>query len=194
MPQAEGPPAVRRCCRRRFRPREPVDPPEDRTDESTLRQNKDDDTELPQAVRLVGYVAAGAALVASPFLLIAGLKVRRRRRRRTSGPTADRIDGGWSEVLDAATDWGAATSPKVTRQETALELASGFPATSPQAVAVAMDAKVFGQEVPTDEDVAEMWRQVSVLLKDMRGTLSPWRRLRGFLSVKSLRSRRRSRP
>ncbi len=163
-------------------PQEPVDPPEDETDEAN---NRDEELEIPQVVRVMAYVLGGGILLATPFLLIAAAKSRRRTRRRSRGSTAHRIDGGWSEVMDATTDWGVATRPRVTRQETAGDLQTEFPETSPVVLARQIDAKVFGFGDPTDDDVARMWHQVDEVLAGMRGSMSRWRRVRGFLSMKS---------
>ena len=163
-------------------PHERVDPPKDETDQAN---NRDEDLLIPQAVRVLAYILGGGILLATPFLLIAGAKSRRRTRRRNHGSTAYRIDGGWSELMDATTDWGVATRRRVTRQETAGDLQTEFPGSSPVMLARQIDAKVFGLGNPTDDDVAEMWRQVDEVLAGMRGSMSRWRRVRGSVSMKS---------
>ena len=174
-------------------PEEPVDPPEDRTDESKTTEKEDDVRELPEVVRIAGYVAAGGAALAAPFLAIALLKKRRRLRRRLSGRTADRISGGWEEVMDTATDLGVTTPARVTRQESARDLAATFTASAPVAVAERMDAHVFGQSDPSPDDVDEMWRQVDELRVGMSRSVHPVRRVRAAVSPRSLVQARRSR-
>lgn len=177
-------------------PQEPVDPPEDRTDDSSTRERDDPDRELPPAVRIAGYVVGAGALVASPFVAIVLLKRRRRLRRRHAGRTADRISGGWDEVVDAAADLGIRTPARLTRQESARGLAATFstsdPAAGPVAVAERMDAHVFGHGDPSQDDVAEMWRQVDELRHGMSRSVHPLRRVRAVVSPRSLLAGRRS--
>ena len=174
-------------------PEEPTDPPEDQTDESRSTDRDDDGPVVPAGVKVVGYVLGGTALLASPFAAIVLLKRRRRARRRGTGRTADRISGGWAEVVDTARDLGVAGPARVTRQETARDLAATFPSTAPVAVAERMDAHVFGQGEPTTQDVEEMWRQVDELRTGMARSVHPVRRLRAAFSLTSLIHRRRTR-
>ena len=171
-------------------PDEPVDPPEDRTDDSKTTQKEKDDRVVPPAVRLAGYVMGAGALLASPFVAITMLKKRRRARRRHTGRTADRISGGWDEIVDTAQDLGVSTPTRVTRQESARDLAETFPTAAPVAVAERMDAHVFGQVEPSSTDVDEMWRQVNELRVGMSKSVHPVRRLRAAISPKSLIPRR----
>ena len=176
-------------------PEEPIEPPEDETDDARNRQDDEGlKLDIPESVKLAVYDVGGAALLASPWVLIALLKRTRRTRRRRLGQPADRISGGWSEVLDTAADLGSPASPRITRQETARELAERYAETAPLAVAERVDAHVFGAGEPADEDVEEMWRQVDDLLDGMRGSVGRWRRVRAAVSVKSLLGQRRDRP
>lgn len=174
-------------------PEEPVDPPEDQTDDSKTTQEDEKGLEVPPAVRIAGYVAGAGLLVASPFAAIVLLKRRRRSRRRHHGRTADRISGGWDEVVDAAADLGVRTPPRLTRQESARDFAESFPAAGPVAVAERMDGHVFGQSDPSPEDVEEMWRQVNELRHGMSRSVHPVRRLRAVVSPRSLMTNRRPR-
>ncbi|MCF6378467.1 DUF3488 and transglutaminase-like domain-containing protein [Nocardioides KLBMP 9356] len=174
-------------------PEEPVDPPEDRTDDSSTTKKDDEETSIPEGVKIAGYVIGGAGLLVSPFLAIALLKKRRRLRRRLTGRTADRISGGWDEVVDTARDLGVVAPARVTRQESARDLAETFPSAGPVAVAERMDAHVFGQGEPSSKDVEAMWRQVDELRSGMARSMHPVRRLRAAVSPKSLLSGRRKR-
>ena len=174
-------------------PEEPVDAPEDQTDDSSTTQEEERGPELPPVVRVAAYVVGAGALLASPFATIVLLKRRRRTRRRHDGRTADRISGGWDEVVDAAADLGVRPPPRLTRQESARDFAETFPAVGSVAVAERMDAHVFGRGEPSRADVDEMWRQVDELRHGMARSVHPVRRLRAVVSPRSLLSNRRPR-
>lgn len=174
-------------------PEEPVDPPEDRTDDSSTTKKDEKERSIPEGVKIAGYVIGGGAVLAFPFVAIALLKKRRRLRRRHTGRTADRISGGWDEVVDTARDLGVTTPTRITRQESARDLAETFAAAGPVAVAERMDAHVFGAGEPSADDVDEMWRQVNELRTGMARSMHPLRRLRAVVSPKSLLSGRRVR-
>ena len=174
-------------------PEEPVDPPEDRTDDSSTTKKEEKERSIPEGVKIAGYVIGGGAVLAFPFVAIALLKKRRRLRRRHTGRTADRISGGWDEIVDTAKDLGVTTPTRITRQESARDLAETFAVAGPVAVAERMDAHVFGQGDPSADDVDEMWRQVNELRTGMARSMHPLRRLRAVVSPKSLLSGRRVR-
>ena len=174
-------------------PDEPVDPPDDRTDDSKTTQKEERDTTVPEAVRIALYAVGAGGLLLSPFLLIGALKKQRRQRRRRAGRSSDRISGGWAEVIDTALDLGVRTPARLTRQESARELADVFAEVAPVAVAERMDRHVFGEDEPAAADVDEMWRQVDGLLTGMRRSVHPVRRLRALVSPRSLLSSRGSR-
>ncbi|RYC11061.1 transglutaminaseTgpA domain-containing protein [Nocardioides zhouii] len=174
-------------------PEEPVDPPDDRTDDSSTTKKDEKDPTIPEGVKIAGYVIGGGTLLALPFVAIALLKKRRRLRRRHTGRTADRISGGWDEVVDTARDLGVTTPTRATRQESARDLAESFAAAGPVAVAERMDAHVFGQGEPSAGDVDEMWRQVDELRTGMTRSVHPVRRVRAAFSLKSLARHRRVR-
>ncbi|WP_282945634.1 transglutaminase domain-containing protein [Cellulomonas endometrii] len=111
-------------------PPAPVDPPEDDT-EQPQTQDSEDAATWPLWQRVVLGVAAGSGLVLvllAPFLVIAGLKARRRRQRRRAAEPLRRVVGGWQEVLDLATDLRRDVDPVATRREGARDLADGFTA------------------------------------------------------------------
>ena len=174
-------------------PDEPIEPPDDRTDDSKTTQKEDREFTVPVSIRVALLALGGGTLIASPFALIALLKTRRRAKRRRTGRTADRISGGWAEVLDTATDLGVSTPARLTRQETARELATTFAAAGPVAVAERVDSHVFGETDPAPGAVDEMWRQVDGLLTSMRRSVHPVRRVLALVSPRSLLSRRTSR-
>lgn len=123
-----------------------------------------------------------------PLLLIALLKLRRRKRRAWLGLPAQRVHGGWSEILSLATDLGATVNPKATRRETAANLGESFEAgrTSTSTLAAHADAAIFGAAEPTEEQVRRYWDHVHTSLDDMHGSVGFWKRQRARYSPRSL--------
>jgi transglutaminase-like putative cysteine protease len=144
---------------------------------------------LPAWLALVLTVAAW---VGGPLLLIGlvvavivGLKLRRRRIRRRSGSTDQRVAAGWWEVVDAHRDFGATLPPTGTRQEIAGAL--GRPVT--RELAVRADTAVFAGGVVTEDQATGFWELVDRELAELSsvGTRARWR---ARLSLRSLRRRK----
>ncbi|GAA1978520.1 transglutaminase-like domain-containing protein [Microbacterium pumilum] len=166
---------------------EPVDMPPTVPDE---REDDDDDNAGSGILGLVLAITAGSIgvllLLATPFVVIGALKVSRRRRRLQAERAADRISGGWSEIVDNAADYGTPVRPGATRLEDAATVTAAF--SQPQVVTLARqaDAEVFGPADPSDADVAEFWRQVDDILDEMARSTTFWGRLRARLNLRSL--------
>ncbi len=100
-----------------------------------------------------------AALAFLPMLVVALVKARRMRRRR-SGPVADQAAGAWEELADRYSELGYSVPPRLTRSMLATRLETQFPATEQQAppplraLAADADELVFsGREgEPTEAD------------------------------------------
>ena len=67
----------------------------------------------------VGYLGPPVGLALAAYLALRILKALRRSRRRTRGSAAQRVEGGWAELVDAARDLGMPLPPKATRLEQA---------------------------------------------------------------------------
>ena len=89
-------------------PQEPVDLPPTVPDD---RESEDETLNIAGiigAILLIGGISlAIIALLMSPFIVIGAWKAAKRRSRRTAARTADRISGGWDELVDRAVDYGA---------------------------------------------------------------------------------------
>lgn len=171
----------------------PPDVPEDRDAKAPppadSNIDKDDPTSDPvwwPIVRLVAIGVGVAGVVIGPFFMIAALKSRRRRRRRTSGPLADRVSGGWSEVIDLATDLGLRVPPPATRFEAAMLLEGRMRPESTVPVAQRVDAHVFGQGEPTEVEVEAVWAAVDRLRSEFRESATFRDRFRQRFSLRSL--------
>jgi hypothetical protein len=165
----------------------PVDMPPTIPDE----READEDEEGPAGLILliaaiVGISLLVLALLASPFLIIGAIKATRRRRRREAERAADRISGGWDELVDRAVDYGTPVPAGATRTEDAAVVRSAFDEPAVATLAHRADAEVWGPSDPSAEDIDEFWRQVDEIVGTMGARSSLWRRIRARLSVRSL--------
>jgi len=171
-------------------PQEPVDLPTDSSPDALDADEKKNNPWLFWGALLgaVGVALIPVAILALPLLLIALLKSRRRKARFTEGHPAQRVGGGWNEVLSLATDMGAGIDARSTRRESAAVVAEAFPATGQTTTMLAnrADASIFGAGQPSEDEVREYWDVVDGSLKEMTGTLGFWRRQQARFSPRSL--------
>lgn len=168
-------------------PQEPVDLPPTVPDD---RESEDESTFDAALLALIIAIVIGVlgllALLATPFIVVGALKAARRRRRRDAERAADRISGGWDELVDRATDYGTPVRPGATRAEDAGVVGTAFEEPRVVTLAARADREVFGPAEPTPDDVAEFWRQVDEIVGGMGQGRSMWSRLGARLSVRSL--------
>jgi hypothetical protein len=171
-------------------PQEPADLPPDSSPDALDADEKKNNPWLfwGPLLSAIGIAMIPLGILALPLVLIAVLKARRRKSRFSGGPPAQRVGGGWNEVLSLATDMGADVDSRATRRESAAVVAEAFPATSTTTMLLAgrADASIFGAGQPSEEDVREYWTIVDGSLKDMTGTLGFWRRQQARFSPRSL--------
>ncbi|GAA5201417.1 transglutaminase-like domain-containing protein [Microbacterium jejuense] len=168
-------------------PQEPVDLPPTVADD---RGSDDDDGFDAGMLWLIVSIGTGAlgvlAVLLAPFIVIGLLKATRRRRRRQAERAADRISGGWDELVDRASDLGAPVRPGATRQEDAGVLTTAFAEPRVATLAHRADSEVFGPAEPTPADIDAFWTEVDELVGGMARKRSVWRRLRARLSLRTL--------
>jgi hypothetical protein len=133
-------------------------------------------------VRVIGWVLVVAAILVSPFLVIVGAKVRRRRLRRRAPSTIEKISGGWREFEDAVVDHGLSPAASATRSEVAA-IAGGVQS---QVLAAVADRAVFSPDEPAQTDAESVWRAVDELHASLDEGLSRWQKLRARISLRSL--------
>jgi hypothetical protein len=171
-------------------PQEPADLPPDSSPDALDADEKKNNPWLfwGPILSAIGIAMIPMGILALPLLLIALLKSRRRKSRFADGHPAQRVGGGWNEVLSLATDMGAAVDGRATRRETAAVVAEAFPATGATTTLLAhrADASIFGAGQPSEDDVREYWEIVDGSLKEMTGTVGFWRRQQARFSPRSL--------
>ncbi|WP_426998700.1 transglutaminase domain-containing protein [Pseudarthrobacter sp. N5] len=173
-------------------PQEPADLPPDSSPDALDADQKKDNSWLFWGPLLgaIGMALIPIGILALPLLLIALLKSRRRKARFVEGHPAQRVGGGWNEVLSLATDMGAGVDSRATRRESAVVVADAFPGTQATTTMLAnrADASIFGAGQPSEEEVQEYWTIVDTSLKEMTGTVGFWRRQQARFSPRSLLS------
>ncbi len=135
---------------------------------------------------VVGAVGGPLLLVLLPVAAILAYKARRRSRRMRAELGADRLSGGWREIVDAAADLGRPVPAGATRREGAGLIASSFAVPAAATVAHRADIGVFGTADPTSQEAAEYWRDVDSVLRGMRSSQGWPTRLRGRISLRSI--------
>jgi transglutaminase-like putative cysteine protease len=133
-----------------------------------------------------GGILGLLAILAAPFVVIGAFKAARRRRRRDAQRTADRISGGWDELVDRAVDFGTPMRSGATRLEDARVVQTAFAEPRATVLAQRADAEVFGPSDPSPAEVDEFWRQVDELVGGMGRSRSRWARLKARLSLRAL--------
>jgi len=139
-------------------------------------------------IKVAGISLGSLLVLLSPLALIALLKLQRRKKRSGTGNRAERMSGGWQELLSYATDHRIATANGATRRENAAVLATGFPALASSVATLSQqaDAANFSREQPTEEQVQKYWDEVMAHTRKMQEPLSFLRRMRVNFSPRSL--------
>lgn len=184
-PQANPKPQV-------LQPPPPAQEPADLPPAIAEDREQEDEEESPfdwlGPVLLYGGITLGIlGLLAAPFIVLGAIKGARRTRRRRAARTADRISGGWDELVDSAVDLRAPVARGATRAESAVVVGDSF--AQPRVVTLAQkaDADVYGPGDPTPEQVEAFWREVDDIVGEMTASTSLWQRIQARLSIRSLR-------
>ncbi|GAA3659575.1 transglutaminase-like domain-containing protein [Microbacterium marinilacus] len=175
-------------------PLQPPPPPKEDADEPPLvpddREAEDDDEPLPGYLGLalaIGGISLGTiALLLAPFVIIGAIKAARRRKRRQAQAPADRMSGGWDELMDRAVDFGRGVPAGGTRYEQSAQLVATLEEPRVATLAVRADAGVFGPGEPTDGEIEAFWTEVDEVVGGMSSRASLWKRLRARLNLRSL--------
>jgi transglutaminase domain protein len=172
----------------------PPNPPEKVPDEPVIPDREADDRDGDDGWKIdwglvLGALGAvgGLGLIASPFLVVLGLKARRAGRRRNSPKVQDRLVGAWDEIVDRARDLGFQPARSRTRRETAAALQRAHPEVAIAPTAARIDVAVYGP-VPPEAPVAELaWQAADDIRQGLVKDLPWYRRVLTALSLRSLR-------
>lgn len=140
---------------------------------------------LLAALRVLGGVVLGLAILVSPFAAVVGVKWIRRRRRRGAADPLERIIGGWDEFADGAVDFGVDAPATATRNELAVAVGGR----KPLVLASAVDRATFAPAVAAPADAERVWAAVGDLRGDLARGRTRWDRLKALVSLRSLRRR-----
>jgi hypothetical protein len=173
-------------------PQEPAElPPDIRTEDTDQEDVDEEGFDFLPVFIAAGSLLALLIVIFTPLLVIVLLKLRRRKRRRQAERPADRVSGGWDEIVDRAGDLGTPVPSGATRRDNALALATAYPAVPVIAVATRADGSVFGPGEPSPEEVDRYWTEVDAVVSSMRGSRSAWKRFLAAWSVRSFFRRHR---
>ncbi|QIG38602.1 transglutaminase domain-containing protein [Microbacterium sp. 4R-513] len=136
---------------------------------------------LWSTLRTSGVVLAILVLALGPFLAVIIAKAVRRRGRRTQGPPAARVAGGWDEYVDAAVDAGRGAPRALTRSE----VASAYATDSGLVLAERADRAVFSGATTTLDEAEEFWRIVDEERRGLARGEGFWRRVLATVSLRS---------
>jgi hypothetical protein len=137
---------------------------------------------------LVAAIVLPVLLALTAYALIRWLKARRRRRHATTGPTASRAAWVWRDLVSDARSLGITVPRGATRLEQSAALPPTVTATP---IAVGANAAVFGPGDPEPEVATTLLGQADAVRRQLRGSVSRWRRLRSDVSVRPLLERDR---
>lgn len=136
-------------------------------------------------LRIVGLSLLGLVILLSPFIVILGAKIARRKSRRNDPDPVRAIAGGWDEYVDAAVDVGREAPTIDTRQE----LAAAFGTPAAPFLAATADRAVFGGVYVDPSETEAFWQIVADERRALRSDVGFWGRIRAALSLKSFRRR-----
>ena len=182
-------------------PPAPIPPPSDAGEQSDAdlkerKATKDEKSEEEEEESLVealpGWARIVATFVGGPLLLVAlmvativGVKMLRRRRRRSLASMSARVVGAWRELVDHARDLGQPVplGPSVTRREQSGSIGSA----AAGALARRADSVVFGPAAPAVGSAADYWKAIDAERRAMSRVVGRRRRWAAAISLASLR-------
>ncbi|MDJ0347737.1 transglutaminase domain-containing protein [Cryobacterium sp. PH29-G1] len=132
-------------------------------------------------LKIGGISLAVLMAISTPFLVILGAKLARRRARGRSVDPAARVAGGWDEYIDAAVDRGLADQGTMTR----IEIASHYQSVGGAQLARLADQAIFGPIPPHVSESDAFWALVTAERAGLAASGTRWQRLRAAVSLRS---------
>ncbi|WP_104177456.1 transglutaminase domain-containing protein [Cryobacterium sp. Y50] len=133
------------------------------------------------ALKIGGISLAALLVVSTPFMVILGAKMKRRRDRARAPDVSARFAGGWDEYVDAAVDRGLADQGSMTR----VEIARHYQSAGGGVLAALADRAVFGEVPPVISDSDAFWALVSAERAGLAASGTRRDRWRAALSLRS---------
>jgi len=134
------------------------------------------------AVLKIGGISLAALLaISTPFLVILGAKLWRRRTRARAVDVSARFAGGWDEYIDAAVDRGLEDQGNLTR----VEIASCYQSAGGEHLATLADRAVFGPTPPQAAESDAFWVLVTAERAGLAAGGTRRQRLRAAVSLRS---------
>lgn len=147
---------------------------------------------IPGWVIVLGLsILIPAALFFIPLFIVAAIKARRAKRRRTSGEPHDRVAGAWEELMDRYAELGFAVPKRVTRKNAAERLEAQVETEAPLGLATIAretDQAVFSGEPVADDRSEVVWTEALAAVEVARGTVSGLRRLVSRFRIRTARA------
>ena len=128
-----------------------------------------------------GISLAVLLAISTPFLVILGAKLKRRRDRARAADVSARFAGGWDEYIDAAVDRGFADQGSMTR----VEIASHYQSVGGAQLATLADRAVFGPTPPQAAESDAFWALVTAERAGLAHSGTRRQRLRAAVSLRS---------
>lgn len=136
---------------------------------------------LVAALKIGGISLVALFAVSTPFLVILGAKLKRRRDRARAVDVPARFAGGWDEYIDAAVDRGLADQGSMTR----VEVASHYESAGGAQLATLADRAVFGPTAPQAAESDAFWALVTAERAALAASGTRRQRLRAAVSLRS---------
>lgn len=174
----------------------PPPPPERIPDDPSLidpEVSDPEDDDQDEDSGWLGYLIVAAVVMgsltvlATPFIIIALLKVLRTRRRRERGAYTQRLAGAWADILDRARDMGFVAASNRTRRESVAELSQRYPEVDLSGVAGKVDSAIFGYGPPDEQTFEAIWEETDEAKRALLRTKAWYRRPAVIFSLRSFK-------
>ncbi|MFC7490602.1 MULTISPECIES: transglutaminase domain-containing protein [unclassified Knoellia] len=159
------------------------------TDIKKKKRNPLDISAWPLWLKLLVLALVLPLLLAlTAYVVIRWLKSRRRRRHASTGPTPSRAAWVWRDLVTDARSLGIV----VPRGATRLEQATAFPeSVAAEPIATGANLAVFGPGDPEPEVATALLADADLVRRELRGSVSRWRRVRSDFDLRPLLERDR---
>lgn len=167
-------------------PQEPAELPPDPPKEAIEKGEEPEPETTTWLWKAIALGAAGLLLLCSPSLILILMRTRRRKKRARVENPANRLHGGWAELVDTAIDVGTPVAVGATRQEQGKALQEQYPESRITILAQQADEAVFGNLEPSADDIQAFWAASDRASAQLKRTLPIHKRIRAGLFPRSV--------